>query len=66
MSGTFPFPLTLILSPNTRNALGERGQMVGTLTQGLTPRWGSIRKQRLLPLHNRPISSPPLKQRAED
>jgi len=30
------FPLTLALSPNTRNVLGEREQIVGTLTQGGT------------------------------
>ena len=29
-------PLTLALSPNTKNVLGEREQMVGTLTQGGT------------------------------
>jgi len=28
------FPLTLALSPNTKNVLGEREQIVGTLTQG--------------------------------
>ena len=53
-------PLTLALSPNTENVLGEREQMVGLVTQGapaapaaggalgyrLTPRWGSIRKKR--------------------
>ena len=30
------FPLTLALSPNTKNVLGEREQIVGTLTQGGT------------------------------
>jgi hypothetical protein len=53
-------PLTLTLSPNTKNVLGEREQIVETLSQGcasgscrslalgyfLTPRWGSIRKKR--------------------
>src|SRR2546426_9857938 len=55
-------PLTLALSPNTENVLGEREQMAGLVTQG-TPsgscrwglpglpsdapnRWGSIRKKR--------------------
>ncbi len=28
------FPLTLALSPNTKNVLGEREHMVGLLTQG--------------------------------
>jgi len=27
-------PLTLTLSPNTKDVLGEREQMMGTLTQG--------------------------------
>jgi hypothetical protein len=53
------FPLTLVLSPNTKNGdggpkLGEREQIVGTLTQGGTsgdsgpellpqvPRWATF------------------------
>ena len=41
------FPLTLTLSPNTKNVLREREQIVGTLPQGyrLPPRWGAIGKK---------------------
>jgi len=47
------FPLTLALSPNTRNGdggpeLGEREQIVGTLTQGGTS--GGDGGPELLPL----------------
>ena len=55
-----PSPLTLALSPNPRNVLGEREDIVGTLTQGGArgsclalalgynppPRWGSTLKKR--------------------
>ena len=55
-----PSPLTLALSPNPRNGLGEREDIVGTLTQGGArgsclalalgysppPRWGSTLKKR--------------------
>ena len=44
-----PCPLTLSLSPNTKNVLGEREQTVGTLTQGgtsgscpLVPPWATV------------------------
>ena len=42
------FPFTLALSPNTKNVLGEREQIVGMLTQGYNPppRRGSVRKKR--------------------
>ena len=48
------FPLTLTLSPNTKGVLGEREQIVGTLTQGaasgdggpellpLVPPWATV------------------------
>jgi len=42
------FPLTLALSPNTKNVLGEREQIVGTLTQGGTS--GGDGGPKLLPL----------------
>ena len=40
-------PLPLTFSPNTKNVLGEREQIVGTLTLGyrLPPRWGAIGKK---------------------
>ena len=55
-----PSPLTLALSPNPRSVLGEREDIVGTLTQGGArgsclalalgynppPRWGSMWKKR--------------------
>ena len=46
-------PLTLALSPNTRNVLGEREQMVGTQTQGETSsscRWSGPGLQSAAPL----------------
>jgi hypothetical protein len=59
-------PLTLPSPPTQKTFLREREQMVGLVTQGapsgscpggalgyrLTPRWGSIKKKRLLPLHS--------------
>ena len=32
-----PSPLTLALSPNPRNVLGERENIVGTMTQSIAP-----------------------------
>ncbi|MCI0628946.1 MAG: hypothetical protein L0387_46085 [Acidobacteria bacterium] len=40
------FPLTLALSPNTKNVLGEREQMVGMLTQGTASGDGGPEPQR--------------------
>ena len=45
-------PLTLALSPNTKNVLGEREQMAGLVTQGAASgsyRWGAL-GYRLTPL----------------
>src|SRR6185295_9759598 len=39
-------PLTLALSPNTRNVLEEREETMEMLGYRLTPRWGSSNKKR--------------------